>query len=394
MNERLLNPISDAELDRRWTAVRKAMADQGVDALIVQSNNDWLGGHVKWLTDHPATNGYPKTVVFHANDWMTVIDMGPRGGRRKLGGNDEVHRGVGEILTTPAFTSVAYTDEYQAELVVSDIRRRNYNVVGVAGGGALPYKFMTRIEQDLAPIRLLDMTDAIDWLKAIKSAEEIAAIRKAAHMQDEIFARLLAKVTPGMRDTDITALAQYEGRLIGSEQGLFLGTSAPLGIRAGFADRHQQGRTLKPGEHFTILIENNGPGGFYAELARTMVFGKASQQLLDGFAAMKAAQDHTLSLIKPGAVCRDIAAAHGDYMRGRGLPPELRLYCHGQGYDLVERPLVRSDETMSLAENMNLAVHPGYETDAVWAVICDNYLVEANGPSECLHRTEKKIFEL
>jgi hypothetical protein len=44
MNERLLNPISDPELDRRWTAVRKAMADHGVDALIVQSNNDWLGG--------------------------------------------------------------------------------------------------------------------------------------------------------------------------------------------------------------------------------------------------------------------------------------------------------------------------------------------------------------
>jgi Xaa-Pro aminopeptidase len=394
MKERLLNPISDAELDRRWTAVRKAMADHGVDALIVQSNNDWLGGHVKWLTDHPATNGYPKTVVFHANDWMTVIDMGPRGGRRKLGGNDEVHRGVGEILTTPAFTSVAYTDEYQAELVVSDIRRLNYNAVGVAGGGALPHKFMTRIARELAPVPLVDMTEAIDWLKAIKSPEEIAAIRKAAHMQDEIFARLLAKVKPGMRDTDITALAQYEGRLLGSEQGLFLGTSAPLGIRAGFADRYQQGRTLKPGEHFTILIENNGPGGFYTELARTMVFGKATQQLLDGFAAMEAAQDHTLSLIKPGASCRDIAAAHDEYMRSRNFPPELRLYCHGQGYDLVERPLVRADETMTLAENMNLAVHPGYETDALFAVVCDNYIVEANGPSECLHRTEKKVFEL
>jgi Xaa-Pro aminopeptidase len=394
MNERLLNPISHAELDRRWTAVRKAMADHGVDALIVQSNNDWLGGHVKWLTDHPATNGYPKTVVFHATDWMTVIDMGPRGGRRKLGGNDEVHRGVGEILTTPAFTSIAYTDEYQAELTVSDIRRRNYKAVGVAGGGAMPHKFMTRIGQDLAPIRLLDMTDAIDWLKAIKSPEEIAAIRKAAHMQDEIFARLLAKVKPGMRDTDITALAQYEGRLIGSEQGLFLGTSAPLGVRSGFADRYQQGRTLKPGEHFTILIENNGPGGFYAELARTMVFGKAAQQLLDGFAAMKAAQDHTLALITPGALCRDIAAAHDEYMRSRNFPPELRLYCHGQGYDLVERPLVRSDETMTLAAGMNLAVHPGYETDDLFAVVCDNYLVEANGVSECLHRTEKKVFEL
>jgi Xaa-Pro aminopeptidase len=197
-----------------------------------------------------------------------------------------------------------------------------------------------------------------------------------------------------MRDTDITALAQYEGRLLGSEQGLFLGTSAPLGIRAGFADRYQQGRTLMAGEHFTILIENNGPGGQYTELARTMVFGKAPQQLMEGFAAMKEAQDHTVSMIKPGTVCRDIAAAHDDWMRSRGMPPELRLYCHGQGYDLVERPLVRADETMSLAENMNLAVHPGYETDAIWAVICDNYLVEAGGPSECLHKTEKKIFEL
>jgi Xaa-Pro aminopeptidase len=394
MNERLLNPVSNAELDRRWAAVRKAMADHGVDAVIAQSNNDWLGGHAKWLTDHPATNGYPKTVVFHANDWMTVVDMGPRGGRRKLGGNDEVHRGVGEILTTPAFTSVAYTDAYQAELAVSDIKRRRYKAVGIAGGGALPHTFMAHIERELAPTTIIDMTEAIDWLKAIKSPEEIVAIRKSALMQDEVFARLTAKVKPGMRDTDITALAQYEGRLLGSEQGLFLGTSAPLGVRSGFADRYLQGRTLQPGEHFTVLIENNGPGGFYTELARTMVFGKATPQLRDGFAAMKAAQDHTLSLIKPGASCRDIAAAHDVYMRGKGFPPELRLYCHGQGYDLVERPLIRADETMALAAGMNLAVHPGYETDAIFAVICDNYLVEANGPSECLHKTEKKIFEV
>jgi Xaa-Pro aminopeptidase len=259
----------------------------------------------------------------------------------------------------------------------------------------MPHKFVTRIERELEPgAVLIDMTEALDWAKAIKSPEEIVAIRKAAAMQDEIFARLLAKVKPGMRDTEITALAQYEGRLLGSEQGLFLGTSAPLGRRSGFADRYQQGRTLEPGEHFTILIENNGPGGMYTELARTMVFGKATQQLKDGFAAMKAAQDHTLSLIKPGVPCRDIAAAHDEFMRARGLPAELRLYCHGQGYDLVERPLVRADETMALAEGMNLAVHPGYETDAMFAVICDNYLVEATGPSECLHATEKKIFEI
>ena len=52
-------------------------------------------------------------------------------------------------------------------------------------------------------------------------------------------------------------------------------------------------------------------------------------------------------------------------MRARSLPPELRLYCHGQGYDLVERPLIRADETLTLEAGMNIAVHPGYETGSL-----------------------------
>jgi Xaa-Pro aminopeptidase len=213
-------------------------------------------------------------------------------------------------------------------------------------------------------------------------------------MQDEIFDRVLKKIRPGMSDNDVTALAQYEGRLLGSEQGLFLGSSAPLGQASRFIDRHLQARTLKPGEHFTLLIENNGPGGFYTEIARTIVLGKASNELIDGFESMKEAQAHTLRLLKPGVSCAEVAEDHDDYMRKHGLPAELRLYCHGQGYDLVERPLVRADETMNIQENMNLAVHPGYETPSIFAVICDNYFIEAGGPGACLHKTPKQVFEV
>ena len=110
---------------------------------------------------------------------------------------------------------------------------------------------MTRIEKRVvAGNALVDLTEAIDWLKAIKSAEELAAIRNTAPCRTRSSRALTAKVKPGMRDTEITALAQYEGRLLGSEQGLFLGTSAPLGLRAGFADRDMQGRALEAGEHF------------------------------------------------------------------------------------------------------------------------------------------------
>jgi len=388
-------PISNRELERRWAAVRKEMKERRIDALIMQNNNDWLGGYVKWFTDLPAVNGYPRSVIFHASDFMTIVDMGPRGARRKLGGKDEAHRGVGEIICTAAFTSVAYTDTYQAEIVAAELERRAYRCIGWIGAGATPHGFIAPIEQKLSGgAKFVDATEFVDRLKAVKSAEEIALIRRCAEMQDAVFARVLEEIRPGMRDTEVTALAQYEGRLLGSEQGLFLGSSAPLGSRADFVDRHQQGRTLQAGEHFSLLIENNGPGGMYTEIARTIVLGKASNEVIDGFEAVKEAQTHTLRLLEPSASCRDIAEAHDTFMRARGLPPELRLYCHGQGYDLVERPLVRADETMTLAENMNLAVHPGYETNTLFAVICDNYLVEAGGASECLHKTPKRIFEI
>jgi Xaa-Pro aminopeptidase len=197
-----------------------------------------------------------------------------------------------------------------------------------------------------------------------------------------------------MSGNDITALAEYEGRVRGSVQGLFLGSAAPLGQASRFLDRHYQARAIKAGEHFSILIENSGPGGMYTEIARTIVLGKASNELIDGFESMKEAQANTLRLLKPGTSCVEIAAKHDDYMRSHGYPPELRLYSHGQGYDLVERPLVRADETMAIEASMNLAVHPGYESPSIFAVICDNYLIGADGPGECLHKTPKQIFEV
>ncbi|HVY56729.1 MAG TPA: Xaa-Pro peptidase family protein [Xanthobacteraceae bacterium] len=394
VSERIPTRISDAELARRWSAVRRAMDERQIDALVMQSSNDWLGGYVRWFTDLPANNGYPRTVIFHASEPMTVIEMGRFGAVRKLEGRDALHRGVDEILSAPSFFSVAYTHKYDADLAIEVLQRHGCRRVGFLGSGALPHAFVTRIKTALSSVDVVDVTEEIDRIKAIKSPEEIALIRATARMQDAVLAKVLAAIKPGLRDIDVTAIAQQEGQVLGSEQGIFLGASAPLGERSPFAPRYMQGRRLNKGDHLSLLIENNGPGGFYTEIARTIVLGKASNELIDGFEAVKEAQAHTLGLVRPGASCRDIAAAHDAFMRERGLPPELRLYAHGQGYDMVERPLIRHDETMPLETGMCLAVHPGYETPSIFAVICDNYLVEANGVSECLHRTPKQIFEV
>ena len=80
LSERLQTPISTAELERRWGLVRAAMKREGVDVLLMQNNNDHMGGYVKYFTDMPATNGYPNTVIFPADDEMTVVMQGPFGG--------------------------------------------------------------------------------------------------------------------------------------------------------------------------------------------------------------------------------------------------------------------------------------------------------------------------
>src|SRR3974390_1974354 len=103
LSERLQSPISTAELERRWSAVRQAMEREKVDVLLMQNNDDHHGGYVKYFTDFPATSGSPLTVVFPRDDLMSVVSQGPFGGVINLTANgDGVRRGVKQWLTSPS----------------------------------------------------------------------------------------------------------------------------------------------------------------------------------------------------------------------------------------------------------------------------------------------------
>ena len=67
---------------------------------------------------------------------------------------------------------------------------------------------------------------------------------------------------------------------------------------------------------------------------------------------------------------------------------------HGMGYDMVERPLIRDDETMQIAEHMAIVCHPGLLNERMFVHNTEIYLVEADGPSASLHRTAKQIIEI
>lgn len=393
VNPRVCNALSATEMQRRWAAVRAVMRAQGVDALVVQNSSDWVGGHIRWFTNQPATNGYPTSAVFPVDGGISLIEQGPFGLVRET---PSAADGIERRLTTPSYPSVAYTAAYDAELALGELKRLGARRVGTVAPAGWYHGFGVALRGGLARdgVAVVDFSDTVDRIKAIKSDEERALIREVATMQDEVMRRVATFIRPGLRDFEIAAYAQYQGQLLGSEQGIFLNSSAPPGQAASFRPRSMQGRTLQAGDVFSLLIENNGAGGFYTELSRVFVLGRASDELREGHARVLEAQRAALAMLKPGTPCRDIYARHNAWLRDHGLAEERRLSIHGMGHDMVERPLVRDDETMTIEQHMAIVVHPGVLDERMFVHNTDIYLIEASGPGECLHCTPKEIFEI
>ena len=391
---RSLNTVSPTELQRRWTAVRGRMREAGIDALIAQNSSDWVGGYTRWFSNTPATNGYLTTIVFQLEGGMALIEQGPFDHVRDFSATEAHLTGITRKLTTPSYPSVEYTASYDAVLAAKEARRFGAKRVGLVAPAAMYHGFAIHLRANLTDHDIVDATELVDRIKALKSEEERGLIRQVAAMQDQILVRVRDFIRPGLKDYEIAAYAQYVGQQLGSEQGIFLCSSASAGQAATFQPRYRQGRTLQSGDVFSLLIENNGPGGYYTELSRIFVLGRASSELRDAHASVLDAQRHALSLLKPGVRCAEIAARINDYLRAQGLGEERRLSAHGMGYDMVERPLVRADETLSLEEHMSMVCHPGLATERLFVHNTDNYLIEAHGVSECLHRTPKQVFEI
>ncbi len=395
LSERLNTPISTAELERRWKAVRAAMARDKIDVLLMQNNNDYMGGYVKWFTDMPAINGYPNTVVFSRDDEMTVVCQGPFGGSETTAQGDMRWRGVKQILTTPSYASAHYTKDYDPELAARALKPFARGTIGYVGTYQMSYALLDYMRRTFPEANFVDATDMVDRIKVIKSPEEMELVRRAAAMQDGAMAAAFAAVKPGMRDVEVAAVAQHYSLCHGSENGIYLCASMPLGKPSKFGNRHVQNRVIREGDQIALLVEDNGPGGMYTELGRSCVVGtKVPQEMKDELAFCNEARKFTLDLLKPGTPCKEIWDAFNDFMRKNGRPEEARLYCHGQGYDLVERPLVRNDEPMTIEKDMNIVVHPTYIHGGYLNWLCDNYLIGGNGPGDRLHRFPEEVVEV
>jgi len=178
--ERLREPVSRSELERRWRVVRAAMEREGLDCLVMQNSNLYLGGYVRYFTDIPAENGYPMSVVFPIDDEITVISHG--GKPLPTTPPEWALYGVKERVALPYLPTLNFTDHMEAEAVAVALKGYKARRVGLLSKASMSAALHEGIRERLYGIEIRDATDMVDEVKAVKSEEEIGLIRKTIEL--------------------------------------------------------------------------------------------------------------------------------------------------------------------------------------------------------------------
>lgn len=386
---RLRRPISDQELERRWSLIRAEMKKEGVDSLVIQNDHRYRSGMVRYFTDIGNLSN-PVAVVFPINDDMTVF---ANGGGYSLSQTPAYGcRGVKDRIGVPIFpTYVDQLTNADAVGVVEVLKKRGDKKVGLVRIGSMLGSFYKYLIENLKGVELVDFTNQIDEIKAVKTPEEIEFIRLTAKTQDYVAMAISSFLRPGMYEYELRGEIIHLLSNLGSEEQLIMIGSAPVGQKAGHTAHFYQNRKIEKGEQVMVMLEPNGPGGYWTELGRTWVLGEPPKALLDVWEDAKKAQYYTAELCKPGATGAEVFQKYNEYLVKIGYDKETRIHAHGQGYDLMERPGIRGEDPMTIKENMNIAIHPTLAKNGAYAFCCDNFLITKNGP-ERLHSLPQDIF--
>jgi Xaa-Pro aminopeptidase len=176
--------------------------------------------------------------------------------------------------------------------------------------------------------------------REIKNADEIMLLTQACAMVDGVYQAIFEALKPGIRESDIVALAQHKLITMGSEFVEAINSIA--GERCSPHPHVFSDRLIRPGDqaYFDIIHSYNGYRTCYY---RTFVVGRSTPPQRDAYNQAREWMDAAIELVKPGVTTDQIASvwpeAHEfgfeDEMDAFGLQ-----FGHGVGVGLHERPII------------------------------------------------------
>jgi Xaa-Pro aminopeptidase len=345
--------ISTAEMDRRWALVRAAMATAGLDWLIASTGHPF--GYGRWLTNRFAMGG-------------PLVAMPVEGAVLLASHGDDVHTlaqdsyGVRHLVSCAQLNMMVNS---HAPLLVAEMRQRPVRRIGLLGTGFIPVSSYQIIQAAFPDAAIIDATDLVAPIKAVKSAEEMACMRAAAALHDLAVEVARSTVRAGITARDVLEEVRFAVNKAGSPtQTMMAGSASPGTIcrYAGPADR-----VIQPGDQFAMLIECAEKNGYYSEAMPTICVGGIPPALQKAFDDTIEIQEELAAMLRPGLLPSALLTANDAFMEARGYPPEKRLLGHSQGLDLVERPAFSpAGENLAIQHDMVISIHPTVHAPQAW----------------------------
>jgi Xaa-Pro dipeptidase len=343
-------PFPDEEYDRRVTEVRRRMAAEGIDLLLVSNTSNWT-----YLT------GYDTTMP-------SCYGVGLVPAEGELG----VHTAELEVpcvLHNSRVKDIIVYDWYDArttaEQLADALLARGYDgkTIGVEMGypetfaiGAYDARSYLTLREKLPKANFVDATHLILDVRMIKSPAELDMMRQAGKLTWAGLKASLDAVAEGRTDNEIVA-AGYHAMIAAGSELMSIDGMCMVGHHAGLGPHMPFKRTvLEPGD--TIYLEYTGTYNRYnAPSMRSAVIGPPSE----GVRRLAEAAIETLELlienIKPGRTGHDVARA-----ASKGLDPvKDEMWFHGgYGYSIgLGMQPSWTEAAMYIAEGEERELRPG-----------------------------------
>ena len=240
--------------------------------------------------------------------------------------------------------------------------------------------------------RVVSSEDYIQKLRSIKSAQEVAYIRRAIEITLDIYREVFAAIRPGMTEIEVGQLFIEGMRARGVVNGISRDMSPPIVMKHKIAHRPPGEGVIEPGDYLIIDFSVDYMG-YCSDIARTAYVLKegetaASEAMAAAFRTVREATDEAVAALKPGAVGKDVDHAARQYVLDRGYPNIFHSVGHQVGRDVhdggtllgPERKGYRQDSLGIVEEGMVFAIEPTILYEEGPAIISeDNYLVTADG---------------
>ncbi len=344
-----LTQIPVSELKDRIARIRAEMRARDIDVLLVAGLQDIFNrGHVRYISNL----GGGGMIVLPLEGNLThfihpVLAQSPK--------IDKVGP-IREFIDVRPFGDGAYGFANDSVGLIKSMNPTGK--VGYVGGPAIGIAVYEALREAVGDARIVDASDIFWKLRAVKSENEIALMRRSAVLADDCYDALEQIVAPGV--ADYTVYAEAKRYLFEHRSPYSLEVIDADGPYLNF-DRHPTGDVLTAGGALFMEV-TPAIGGYYAQLPFCMPVGELSPELKRLAKAWEAGFTLGESMLRPGTLVSDVSKAMREEIAANGA---INPFSHGHAIGLdVSDGWVLGDRTeIALQPGMTMAVHPAAITE-------------------------------